>query len=84
MALIPEPYKRPQGDAATALAGSLETARQDPSMLAALLDFDPGKIGQQEDPEYQDKLRKAQEKKQREPDWDYDGYVRALNSAYGK
>ena len=49
-----------------------------------LLNIGQAAPAQQEDPEYQSKLLKAQEKKQREPDWDYDGYVRGLNSAYGK
>jgi hypothetical protein len=34
--------------------------------------------------EYNEKLRKAQEKKKNDPNWDYDGYVKGLNAAYGK
>jgi hypothetical protein len=49
----PAGYKRPFGTEATALMDSSEASRQDPNILSALLDFDPGKVTQKEDPIYE-------------------------------
>ena len=76
---IPQEYQRPTGTGATALADSVEAARTDPAIAAALMDFLPG--GQrQEDPEIA-KARQALER----GDIDqatFDEFVKEYNASY--